>query len=732
MNSAPGVFKMKSNYYIALVLWGLTLVFMVTAGTETFAADKRPALPWDNFNHDHPRLFFNKSILEDVRARIKRGEAHDFYQEHLEWAESLYSKEPDVGDHGQQAAILAFIYLINKDPRALAAAKKRLKLSVQFYKQMDRANEPVAWFSKSRIQAICTYDWLYEDLTPSERKQLIMDLLDHVENVQPLADGTTSIPGNNIWADHTAGFYGTQSLLWYVGIAALGDGFDDERARHFIEVGYDLNYKTLEFRRRMAGDDGGSTTGSLNYALGHNAYAEFNFFHTMRSAFATDLAPDWPHVAWIVNYLLWNRLPGNRWFGAGDAYHEDNVIPQHGLYSHLAHIRHFYGKSQPEYAALSAWLQQQLDQREYSYDWPFTAFLLDQLPESPPPLAPSDFKLPPARNFENMGQVFLRSGWGEGDTYALFTVGGMAAEHKHFDENSFTIYHQGFLALDTGTRPEPGSHLFSYYCRTVAHNCLVIKMRGEELPEHWGEFAPGEPTLPLPNDGGQNNELGGKLVAFEAHPEFTYVAGDATGAYHPDKCALALRQFVFVPPSYFVVFDRVVSKDPDQKKTFLLHTAQRPTVKDYFTFTHEDGRLTGLTLLPENPEIKVIGGPGHQFWSDGRNWPLPKGYKIPAWNPLFGQWRLEISPSDPGASTVFLHFLEAGDNKAKAERPQARLIKDDGRAGVEFERDDLRVRLTFELEGPPAGMIVYQKGSTRLEQALSTTIQPQSGIADNN
>ena len=546
------------------------------------------------------------------------------------------------------------------------------------------------------------------------------------------ADGTTSIPGNDIWSDQTSGFYGTQSLLWYAGVAAWGDGYDDERAKRFIEAGYDLNYQVLEFRRRLAGDDGGGTTDTLGYSIGHNYYAEFNFFHTMKSVFDQEIADNWPHVAWVVNWVLWNRLPKNRCFGAGDAYHEDNVIPQHALYSHLAHIRNFYGRSQPEYAALAAWLQEQLDQKEYSYDWPFTAFLLNRLSDSPPPRGPSDFKLPPARNFANMGEVFLRSGWEDSDTYALFSVGSIADEHKQFDENNFTIYHKGFLALDTGTRPEPGSHLFSYYCRTVAHNCILIHMKGEEVPYYWGDLAPGEPDLPWPNDGGQYRELGGKQVAFETHPEFTYIAGDATAVYHPEKCALALRQFVFVPPSYFVIFDRVVSKKPDQKKTFLLHMARRPVVEDYFTFTHESGRLTGVTLLPRNPVVEVIGGPGRQFWNDGRNWPLPKGYKVPSSNPLFGQYRLEISSSKPDVKTVFLHFLETGEARQRVERPQVELIQDQGSAGVEFEREGLKVRVTFALDGPPAGRMVYDKGDIHLEQALTTTIQPQSGITGNN
>ena len=115
-------------------------------------------------------------------------------------------------------------------------------------------------------------------------------------------------------------------------------------------------------------------------------------------------------------------------------------------------------------------------------------------------------------------------------------------------------------------RPEPGQHLFQYYCRTVAHNCILIHMPGEKLPRYWGSPAPGEEDTGVVNDGGQISQLGSELAAFETNPHFTYLASDATKCYSDEKCRLALRQFVFIPPDYFVVLDRVTSTDPITKR----------------------------------------------------------------------------------------------------------------------------------------------------------------------
>jgi heparin/heparan-sulfate lyase len=85
-----------------------------------------------------------------------------------------------------------------------------------------------------------------------------------------------------------------------------------------------------------------------------------------------------------------------------------------------------------------------------------------------------------ARHFPNMGQIFMRSRSGKDDTYALFSSGGILIQHRHYDNNNFVIFKRGYLAMDTGTRPEPGLHLPFYFARTVAHNCITVKMPGEK------------------------------------------------------------------------------------------------------------------------------------------------------------------------------------------------------------------------------------------------------------
>lgn len=686
------------------------------------------APPLERLREDHPRLYLSKDTLPAVRARALGAEKAHF-ERMKRWVDQAPA-EPPVADHGERASAAAFVYLATRDKAYAERAKALLDKSIAFYEQCVQQKRSVNWYSHSRINAIAAWDWLYSDLTPEQRQQWGTRLLDHVTAAQKGGVHRRNRSG------HTTGFYGTTALLWYSGLAFHDEGIDDERAGKYLASGYGHYMKLLAHRRSMAGDDGGLASACPGYAMGAYPFAELNFFHTMRSAFGLDLAEQWRYPAYFVGWVMWNWIPdpgGPMEFGTGDANHRTNRLPLYVMHGHLAQLRHLYARLEPECAALARWMQGELPkarQRYHVTPYPWYPFLMTRIDMSPEARPPGEL-LPPARHFEHMGQVFMRSGSGPADTYALFTAGMVSRQHKHFDENSFVIYKKGHQALDTGSRPEPGIHLTHYYCRTVAHNCVLIHMPGEKMPNYWGSPAPGEDKLPVPNDGGMNRQTGAKVVAFETHPQFTHIASDATPCYHKAKCRLALRQFVFVPPNHFVVLDRVVSTKAEFKKTWLLHTATEPQVAgDTFEAACGQGKLVCRTLLPERATLTKIGGPGKQFWSDGRNWPFPT---TGPWagkdgQPLFGQWRIEVSPAEPAASDVFLHLIEVGDREELAAMAPSKLVRQDGRVGVSFAVGKQSVAVVFDTQGEPGGHIRVT-GDGPLDREFAREVQKQAGLA---
>jgi heparin/heparan-sulfate lyase len=591
----------------------------------------------------------------------------------------------------------------------------------------------VNWYSTSRVHWIAAYDWLYNDLSPEERKALMGSFLLYLENLQPRPDRPQIYRQND--SDHTTGFYGDRNLLWFAGLAAYRDGINDERALRFMKLGYRYNQDLFAYRAKCAGDDGGLATTATNYSMGAYPWAQFNYLYTWRSATDRDLAADWPHLAYFPVWIRWNMLPGPapREFGMGDTYHYDNILRTGYLYTHMTQIMDFYGASQPECAALAAHVRELVPERERRHNdtFFFYPFLLTSLTNTPPLREPPDTGLH-ARHFETLGQIFMRSGTGPDDTYCLFAVGCQIPSHKQHDENNFIIYKKGYLALDSGTRAqETDTQLRHYYSQTVAHNCVLIHMPGEPFPGYWG-LADEGPEGQL-SCGGTYLTNGGKCAAFETNDVYTYVAGDATLCYRPEKCALALRQMVFVMPNHFVVCDRVTSTDPSYKKDWLLHTQNEPAVSgDTFRADHEEGRLFCRTIYPKDAILSKVGGPGREFWACGKNWEyapeVVKTVKERYNGGILGNWRMEVSPGAPRKEDVFLHLIQVGD-RTLSEMSPAELVETKDAVGVRFRDGERTVEVSFARQGSAAGHIKVTSGNkTTLNRDLTRKVQPQKGL----
>ncbi len=701
------------------MVWLLPLVFLGGAVGQT--------PPWEQLRTDHPRLFVNSAILPAVRARAL-GPKRDHSEKLKAWVDE--EAVPNrAADHsvGYLTGATAFVYLVTEDPAYRDKTKALLSRFIDYLAECDANSKVVNWYSYSRINAIVAYDWLFNELTPEERERFGRGLLTHVNNAQ------VYIKARNI-SGASSGFYGTTNLVWYMGLALHGEGIADDAARDMIALGYKRYIDVLKFRSDAADDDGGAASITVGYSVADYPYAEYAFFHTMRSAFGMEIACDWPKLAAFTNWVLWNIIAGDPYpfeFGAGDAHHLNNRMYMWHMYDHLLHVRHFYDDCAPRAAKLAHVTQGKLAASERQHmlkpRYPWFPFLMVGLDDA---ADPPDVRrlLPPAWHFPAMGQIFMRSGAGANDTYCLFTAGGMNKGHRHFDQNNFVIYKNGHLALDTGTRPYPGAHLSHYYCRTVAHNGVLIRMPGEQMPGYWGTATEEEGDPPLPNDGGMNQPVGAVVQAYETNDHYTYVASDATACYHPDKAKLVLRQFAFVMPEYFVICDRVVSSDGAYPKAWLLHTAEEPQVDgDVFQASYNRGTLFCRTLQPVGATLEKIGGAGKQFFSDGRNWPLPpKGHqKRHDDHPLLGQWRVEVRPAVAATDDLFLHLIQVGDREALAEMTPSKPIGGNGRVGVQFTAGETQVTVLFDRQGAPGGEIQIKGPNVSVNRELTSNVQPQ-------
>ncbi|MEA2711716.1 MAG: heparin/heparan-sulfate lyase [Phycisphaerales bacterium] len=319
------------------------------------------------------------------------------------------------------------------------------------------------------------------------------------------------------------------------------------------------------------------------------------------------------------------------------------------------------------------------------------------------PQPPDD--LPRTKLFAAMGVAIARGDFDRG-TVASFKCSPLYLHnHGHRDANSFTIYHKGEQAIDSGGYDAYESpQWYNYYVRTIAHNTLVVHDPNERFISRGNEYA---------NDGGQRfiNEphfqptkfddiasdtfSDGTILAYRDGNGFSYVCGDASNCYSKEKLTRFVRHVTFVLdwPNKgcvsLVVLDEVELARDGLEPRFLLHTMEEPRVEsNRILAEHKGGRLTTTALLPQAPRIETIGGPGREFEVDGKNYPLKRKLND-AYTP--GEWRAEIS-DDSGAGRMrkFLTLLVPSDADAPRE-PQASVVESP--AGWVVRQGDLAVAL---------------------------------------
>ena len=670
--------------------------------------DKGTVCPVYSVRAGHPRLFVTKEDIPNIKSAAKTSARNTYWQTKEDVDNLLHGSisfpNPTAVNGTENGWVIskvsqvAMLYLITDKKEYLDYTKKFLQKIIEYYRIRIDNNLNADWYVFPQISTLCAYDWIYDALTQDEREkigkslyQVMMDIAWHGEGLRP-----QRIRENT--GGYNTGFYGTDALPWYIAITFYNDGIDDARCEKMFQKGLQMNMKMTQFRSELIGKNGGGSTGCVGYALGAYPVADFNFIRSYRAATGIDMSQKLDYVLGYLNFIDWNRLPGNREFGFGDSYHYDCLLPEKEINYHLREIATLYGSSPNVQRLLGLF-----NKKNYTERLPFMPFLQKYPQGTPGASSPGKG----AMYFDGTGEVIMRSGTGAEDTYALFVSGGRTSYHKHFDNNHFTIYKKGYRALDTGTRPEPGWHLSHYYARTVAHNCVTIRMPDERMPGYWGGGASTENKFePIPNDGGQSSTLGSVLKEMRTTDDYVYLASDATKSYNSKKASLVVREFIYFYPDLFVVFDRVTATDKNYPKTWLIHTINEPAMKGdrEFSETSDGGKMICRTLYPANAMLTKIGGSGKDFWSDGRNWPLPKltpqeyGYNMnlpPANHPQLGHWRMEVSPQTASKEDLFMHIIQVGD-KNLSDLPDTETFETATQIGVKFTYLGKNHTLTFD------------------------------------
>ena len=297
-------------------------------------------------------------------------------------------------------------------------------------------------------------------------------------------------------------------------------------------------------------------------------------------------------------------------------------------------------------------------------------------------------------NGSPVGQYVTHEAYGVTDSASVFMrlKEVTTANHEHADAGNFMIYYKGMLTADNGWYDGYSSkHNRYYHQSTVAHNSLLIY--NPNKPGESGDdatyYSGGQRW---PTEGQKLSDLTssssklrtGQILGYQhgyydaeqTQPKYAYLGGNITPAYNSNTVEFVGRRMLVVytgdetVPMAFFTYDRITSQDSSYKKYYLFHISSpnKPTIGDADAWKNNtttktiktengDGQLV-LTCLSSNASYRLRGGPnyGNYYINDTvKHVATPNGYD----DGTYG--RIEIYNPTNEKTTSFLNAMYVTD-----------------------------------------------------------------------
>ena len=628
------------------------------------------ALP--GFKQSHPRLP-HPSLADITRLRL----------ENPEWFNQMRGRARN-GDY----YAITVLALIEPGSQDLTQLHARL-LQEQFSYRGEQV-KPVA----------LAYDWLYDQWSEDQRQRLRDKLAEGVDFLVAFIRRDRLSP-YNVYL-----YNAPLQTLMAANLALYGD---DPRGELNMRFTYDLwKHRVLPAWRQVMGQNGGWHEGGEYVGIGIGQ-AIYQLPAMWRSATGEDLFRTEPGLRGFLDYMVYRKQPDgtdSRW---GDAGFFDKIVPD------LVPLA-------LEYRHAAAYNIRPPAREPGPTSWPWgplsDATLLDPRARD---------TLPLARHFDGIGMIVARSDWSPDATYMSFKAGDNFWSHSHLDQGAFTLYKGGGLALDSGFYgPQYGSdHHMNYTYQSIAHNLVTVTDPADNA------LSEGKSARLIANDGGQRR-IGsgwglasapidvsdwedqralyhaGKIQHYFADQDSVVAVSDVTPAYtnsqsgsgefsHRTRRVERLwRTFIYDRASdVIIVRDLVSSTRAEFQKRWLLHTANQPVIdgnrfsirlSPNASLNHAGGQLSAHVLLPAQARLHAVGGPGFEFWVDGKNYDengTLAAVIAQRKSAEPGNWRMEVTPPTLQREDEFLVVL-VPRTSSLAPVPIIRKIEQGNMHGVEL------------------------------------------------
>ena len=614
----------------------VVLVMGFLAALAAFAAEV--ASQGMNVRADRPRIWMTKDRLDYLKKKLER-EA--------------------ITDKSEGARALKYLLTgSEEDAKASADYIMKFELSDEVLTTAV-ASDQYRWAAYVPV----IYDWVYDRLSPEDRKKFLDRYGRIVEAMNKKSWGGPSLPGNNYYA----GYMRNSGIF---GLAAFGE---TPLADAALQDAFVTRWQGASLPYYAAGAKGGITGEGSQYDR-YNVQYVLALAEAARTAAGRDILQETNWFREFAYYTIYSTTPAMAFRkDVEDSYYQRFPFGDCEMWGGYPAVDDYTGDSMRIIALgyptekPGAHAQSYLD----LVDPP--KGLLGWIVEDGRQTEPAELsELPLDYYAPGAGFLFLRSDWTEGATALMLQLGvPTKVSHRHLDLGSFQVV-RGSQWM---TKESTGYSTRFNGCTSadaLAHNAVLINRRGE---------APAYP------DGAP------VLLSLQSAPTFAHAVVDLSKAYratassHKDRddnpeAVKAIREFVYVRPDVLVVFDRLESATPDAEKTFVLHFAEKPKFEEgnMFLLETKGSQYVSRTVYPKEPQYRVI---------DEGN--LPREEKRE--DPSFYQWRVEVSQK--GAKASYFLTVMAAQMQFDAP-PMCVLIEKEDVIGVEIKQPGRRTEVQFK------------------------------------
>lgn len=495
---------------------------------------------------EHPRLLFSKNEIPAIKERAKHPQMKAVVEHLIARADHVFKAAPllvSLTKRGEKDApgevkgltaardlqgrvvTLCMAFTLTGDAKYKNEAVAQLDHALTDWKiWVDTAHAPPYDLMTGEVCATfgLAYDWLYNDLTPDERKRLREGAekrgLDAYHSAVAKKMGWLSARNN--W---NAVCNGGATLL---ALALEGESAGSAKAIEASIAGMRKYWEHLA-------PDGGWDEGTGYWTYGHRyGILAAEALRRCGNKYGSEVFALEGVKRTCYFPIVFN--PGSKMSASfGDA-------------SGRASDAIFYLLGREYKNPDFIWAQDRfsLGAKE---GWPYEALVLlwRPLDEKWLPEAKSGFTpiLEPVYAFPSIGWGFMAPRQPNPPIWLAFKNGTLAANHTHLDLNAVSVgVNDDMLLVELGSRHYPGDYFsskrYSYYeISTAGSNCVLVDGKGQK---------PGRP---------------GKFMGPFKGERFDEFVGAADGAYEVDT-PRARRNAVFVDKRYFVLLDDLETKTP--------------------------------------------------------------------------------------------------------------------------------------------------------------------------